>query len=145
MTEVVFHTGVPDRLRHACKVARKALRSESHLVITGDEEVLERMDQMLWGMGPHSFVAHCRADAPAPMLEASCIVLALPGQAVAQHAALLNLGDGIPADFGRYAKVIEVVPAQGDAQVQQARQRWRQYRELGHAPVKIELSEKGPE
>ena len=96
MPDIAFHTQVPDRLAHACRVARKALRAQRHLAIVGSAEVLDRVDTMLWNMAPQDFVAHCRADSPDHVLQASHIVLALPGQAVASRDMLLNLGDDVP-------------------------------------------------
>lgn len=141
MTQIDFHTGVPDRLAHACRVARKALRSGRHLVVRAPQALLQDMDRMLWHMAPHDFVAHCRADAAAQMLEVSPIVLALPGQEVARHEVLLNLDDEIPPDFAVYGQVVEVVSAHDQADLHHARQRWKRYRELGHSPVRHDLQQ----
>ena len=142
MPDIAFHTQVPDRLAHACRVARKALRAQRHLAIVGSAEVLDRVDTMLWNMAPQDFVAHCRADSPEQVLQASHIVLALPGQAVASRDMLLNLGDDVPEAWGEYAQVVEVVSADDEHDKQLARQRWRRYRECGHEPVTHDLGQK---
>lgn len=142
MPEIAFHTQVPDRLAHACRVARKALRAQRHLAIVGPAEVLELMDSLLWNMAPQDFVAHCRADSADPVLQASRIVLALPGQDVATRDILLNLGDEVPDAWAEFSQVVEVVSADDEHDKQRARQRWRRYRELGHEPVRHDLGQK---
>ena len=142
MPAIVFHTQVPDRLAYACRFARKALRSQRHLVIVGPAEVLERVDSMLWNMAPQDFVAHCRADTADHVLQASHIVLALPGQDVPTRDMLLNLGDDVPDVWVEYTQVVEVVSADDEPDKQRARQRWRRYRELGHEPVRHDLGQK---
>ncbi|MBI3100139.1 MAG: DNA polymerase III subunit chi [Burkholderiales bacterium] len=143
MPDITFHTQVPDRLAHACRVARKALRAQRHLAIVGPAEVLEQVDSMLWNMAPQDFVAHCRADSADPaLLQASRIVLALPGQALACRDMLLNLCHDVPEGWAAFAQVVEVVSADDEHDKQRARQRWRCYRELGHEPVQHDLGQK---
>lgn len=59
MTEVAFHFNAPDKLAYACRFARKAVRRDMRVVITGSEQDLRQLDRMLWAMAPTDFVAHC--------------------------------------------------------------------------------------
>lgn len=142
MTEISFHFNAPDKLVHACRYARKLLQGDLRLVITGPAEVLDRLDPMLWNMAPHDFVAHCRSDSDPQLLEASPIVLATdPGQ-VPHHDVLLNLGDEVPQGFSSFARLVEVVSADDDADRQHARTRWRHYAQRGYSMVRHDLVQK---
>ena len=68
MTEVAFHFNAPDKLAYACRFARKALRNDARLVITAPAATLAVLDQMLWAMASHDFVAHCQDGADADLV-----------------------------------------------------------------------------
>ena len=53
-------------------------------------------------------------------------------------AVLVNLKAGFPTGFEAFARVIEVV-TQENADREQARERWRQYRALGIEPQRHDL------
>ena len=63
-----------------------------------------------------------------------------PGQLPHQDV-LINLGDTLPADYARYARVLEVV-APDELGRQAARQRFRQYKSLGIAPSAHDLAQR---
>lgn len=139
MTEVAFHFNAPDKLVYACRFARKMVRSDRRLVIAAAPPVLEVLDQMLWGLAPHEFVAHCGQGAPAEVIAASpVLLLSDPSQAL-QHGVLLNLGDDVPPGFGSFAHLIEVVSADDEADRQRARLRWRHYAQRGYQIVRHDL------
>lgn len=52
---------------------------------------------------------------------------------------LLNLGSEVPAGFGSYQHVVEVVSASDEQDRQQARERWRHYAARGYAIVRHDL------
>lgn len=132
MTAIAFHFNAPDKLVYACRFARKALRSGARLVIVGPEETLAQLDDMLWQLAPHDFIAHCRADASEELLHASPVVLAPVAQLAPHRDLLLNMGSTVPEGYAAFARLVEVVASNDEADRQQARTRWRQYTAQGH-------------
>ena len=60
MTEVSFHTGLPDKQAYACRLLRKAWRQGLRVMVTGDAATLTRLDQALWLFEQEEFVPHLR-------------------------------------------------------------------------------------
>ncbi|MGD9550514.1 MAG: DNA polymerase III subunit chi [Burkholderiaceae bacterium] len=132
MTAIAFHFNVPDKLSYACRFARKALRSGAPLVIVGPEQTLAQLDDMLWQLAPQDFVAHCRADADVELLHASPVVLAPAAQLARHRELLLNMGSTVPDGYAAFARLVEVVASNDEADRRQARTRWRHYAAQGH-------------
>lgn len=132
MTEVAFHFNAPDKLAYACRFARKALRNDARLVITASDSELDTLDHMLWNMAAHDFVAHCRAGADADILHASPIVLTADATSTYHQDVLLNLGSTVPSGFERFARLVEVVSSDDEADRAGARGRWRHYTAQGY-------------
>ncbi len=143
MTEVAFHFNAPDKLAYACRFARKVLRSEMRLVIAGPEESLDRLDRMLWALGPSDFVAHARSGGDEDMVAASPVLLTTDPRESTHQDVLLNLGHDVPEGFARFQKLVEVVSAQDDVDRQAARERWRHYAGRGYEIVRHDLVLKG--
>ncbi|SFD64256.1 DNA polymerase III subunit chi [Paracidovorax konjaci] len=143
MTEIAFHFNAPDKLAYACRFARKALRNEASLVITAPAAVLDALDRALWAMGPQDFVAHCRQEDDAELRDASPVVLAQDPRAAGSADVLLNLGAAVPAGFERFARLVEVVSSEDEADRAGARDRWRHYTQRGYAIVRHDLVLKG--
>ncbi|PWW46344.1 DNA polymerase III subunit chi [Melaminivora alkalimesophila] len=139
MTEVAFHLNVADRRHHVCRLARKAWRQGARVFIAGPAAELEALDRMLWALEPWEFLPHCLADAPAPVLDASPIVLGTQAAAAPWREVLVNLGPQVPEAFAEFARVIEVVPAEEGEERERARERWRVYQAAGHLPVPHDL------
>jgi len=130
VTDVEFHTQVPDRLLYACRLLRKAAASAAQLLVTANAQTLKQLDQQLWNFSSTDFVPHCFHDAPAQVLDHSPIVLTPTLPANAAQAILLNLGAEVPDGFEQFARVIEIVSEDADDK-RQARSRWKQYAALG--------------
>ena len=143
MTQIAFHFHAPDKLAYACRVARKVLRHEQRLVITGPADTLALLDDMLWQLAPQDFVAHCRADASEELLAASLVLLLPDPRQARHHQVLLNLGDTVPLGFDTFERLIEVVSASDEHDIQQARARWRSYRVSGYDIVRHDLATQG--
>ncbi|KAF1049596.1 DNA polymerase III subunit chi [Xylophilus sp.] len=140
MTEIAFHFNAPDKLAYVCRLLRKAVGSGARVVVTAAPPLLDGLDSALWSITPQDFIAHCRAaDSDAVMLRASPVVLAESADAQLPEAGVLvNLGAGVPEGFSRFGRLIEVV-GRGEADRQQARQRWRHYAERGYHIVRHDL------
>lgn len=139
MTEIAFHFNAPDRLAYACRLLRKAAAGGARVVVTAAPALLARLDQALWVMAPHDFVAHCLADSDAAMLRASPIVLAPAiGPELPHFEVLVNLDAAVPEGFGRFDRLIEVVSLDEEDR-RGARQRWRHYADRGYAITRHDL------
>jgi DNA polymerase-3 subunit chi len=127
--KVEFHSGVPDKLGHACRLLRKAQAAGAKVVVAGEPALLDRLDVALWTFDALSFVPHVRvrAEGGAPVSAARApIWLADVPAATRPTDVLLNLGTRMVPGWQDFGRVIEVVGAD-DADSQPARQRWRTY------------------
>ncbi len=142
MTEVSFHFNVADRIAHACRLLRKAVRQEARVVVTGPPEVLADLDRALWTFDALDFVPHLRVPPGAtiaPRLRATPIWLADRADVGApDHPVLVNLGRDVAAGFESFARVIEIVPVDEDERVA-ARVRWKHYANRGYAIKRHEV------
>lgn len=139
MTRIDFYTKVDDKYRFACKLCAKAAANRMRVnVFTPDEAATERFDKLLWTVPATGFVPHCRADHP----------LAAETPILIHHAPidflhddiLLNLNDAWPPFFGRFQRLIEIVSTD-EADVQQARERFRFYRDRGYELTTHDMSQ----
>ncbi|MDO9360459.1 MAG: DNA polymerase III subunit chi [Polaromonas sp.] len=139
MTEVAFHFNVPDKLEYSCRLLRKAWGSGARVVVTGDKEDLNRLDQLLWTFSPLEFVPHCQATAPAGTVAESPVVLAPSLHDSPHHEVLVNLGIEVPAGFERFERFIELVTLAEDDRLA-ARSRWKHYADRGYAMKRHDLA-----
>lgn len=131
--EVAFHTGVPDKLAHTCRLLRKAYRQGARVVVSGAPALLQRLDQALWTFEPQEFVPHVRlrAGEPAPAaLGRTPIWLVEPGGAMPHHEVLVNLGPDRVEGDAQFARVIEIVSRDPD-DLAAGRRRWKLYEAQG--------------
>ena len=133
MTEVAFHFNAPDKLGYACRLLRKAVANGARVVVTGEPELLRKLDIELWTFSPLDFVPHCHGATTAPaVVDASPVVLADSARAAPHHQVLVNLGATVPEGFEVFERLIEVVTVEEDDR-QQARRRWKHYADRGYA------------
>ncbi len=142
MTEIAFHFNVPDKLLYSCRLLRKAYLSGATVVVTGEPEVLAQLDQLLWSFSATEFVPHCRLTAEAGTLAATPVLLAESLAALPHHGVLVNLGHGIPGQFERFERLIEVV-TQADDDRLAARSRWKHYADRGYTMKRHDLAAAG--
>jgi DNA polymerase-3 subunit chi len=110
MTEVVFHYGVADKSDYAIRLLRKAVRNGFRVRVVLAPAELAAFSERLWAAAPTGFMAHCDAQAPAPVQRRSRVVLGTSDAGGdAQQAVLLNLTDDMPEDPQRYQKILEVI------------------------------------
>lgn len=132
MTEIAFHFNVADKLSYGCRLLRKAYHSGARVVVTGGSDTLAQLDQMLWNFSATEFVPHCRVPASPASLIATPVLLAESLAACPHHGVLVNLGQGIPAEFERFERFIEVI-ARAEDDVLAGRNRWKHYAARGYA------------
>ena len=143
MTRIDFHTGVADKLGHACRLVRKAWRAGHRVVVTGSPEQLSRLDVQLWTFEPGEFIPHARLRAGGrvlPALSRTPVWLAdrpadLAGEG-GEGQVLVNLGPEPADDLAGFARLIEIVAQPAD-EVAGGRQRWRHYLAAGFAPTNL--------
>ncbi|MDO4794410.1 MAG: DNA polymerase III subunit chi [Brachymonas sp.] len=140
MTRIDFHFHVPDKLPYVCRLIRKAVSKSPSLVVTGPQEQLARLDELLWQLGSTDFVGHAwyapDADGSSVGHEQACarVWLTLSPDHSPRHDLLLNLSDAVATGFEQYERLIEVV-SMDEQDRQHARQRWRHYSARGYAIV----------
>jgi len=149
MTEISFHTGVPDVLGYACRLLRKAVKKGSRVAVCADAALLAQLDRALWTFDPTDFTPHRRLapGAPPPARFAATPVWLLEGADAPLHDSpvhevLVNLGPDAVPGFESFERVLELVGREPHA-VDAGRRRWRHYAERGYAvvhhPVKAAL------
>lgn len=120
------------RLRLACRLAEKAWsQAQKVLLLAPGGAEAQALDDLLWTFRDRSFVPHEIYSAErAPRTS----VLICAGSSVPAEAdVLINLCDGVPDGFERFARIVE--PVDGDpARRRAGRDRYRFYRERGLAP-----------
>jgi DNA polymerase III subunit chi len=140
MTEVSFHFNAPEKLGYACRVLRKGFQLGSRMVVLVEPAALGALDLALWQKSTHDFLPHC-SDGDPPHVQAHSPVLLCSGapQASGNGRVLVNLRAAMPEDFAAYAKVIEIVTFDTHDR-DQARDRWRRYRQAGIEPQRHDLN-----
>lgn len=129
MTSVDFYFNANDRLQVACRLAGKASAQKKRmLVFAPDAELAQQFDRLLWTWQATSFVPHCLAHDP--LAAETPIVIATEAEAAPSREILLNLGEDCPPRFESYERLLEIVPAGGDARLA-GRARYKFYRDRG--------------
>jgi len=129
---VLRDRGEQARQVFACKLAEKAYRLEHRVHIQVADEVIEKsLDELLWTFRDGSFVPHA-------VVQNQNEKFAVPvtigyGELPANGPDLLiNLGGSIAEKSAAFPRVAEVVTSD-DESLAQSRQRFVEYRELGHS------------
>jgi len=141
--KVDFHTGVADKLDHACRLLRKSQAAGAQVVVSGDRALLDRLDAALWTFDALSFVPHVRLRAQARTGAAhgrTSLWLADEPLCALHRSVLVNLGPDMAHGWQEFERVIEVVQADDDDSAH-GRRRWRHY--AGHAGVELSNHARG--
>lgn len=140
MAEVLFYTGVADRLPFVCRLLRKVQLSGARVAVVGPSAALDRLDAALWSFEPTEFVPHLRlrGETVPSRLARTPVLLAEAAGPEAGDDVLLNLGAELVPGFERFRRVLEVVSRDAQ-QMQSGRERFRQYKGQGHAVVHHEV------
>ncbi len=94
------------------------------------------LDDLLWTHKDTSFLPHSLIDAEDS--DASTITIGWEGMSARHNEVLINLGTSIPEFAGRFDRVVEIVAAD-DTHRQQARERYKQYRQASFELHKHDL------
>jgi len=130
MTRIDFYFNAADKLQVACRLAGKAAARGTRLLVYASEpETLQRFDRLLWTWPATGFVPHCSARDPLAA-ETPVLIDAATDSAPACDV-LLSLAAQTPPGFERFERLLEIV-GRDDGDRQQARGRYRFYRERGY-------------
>ena len=137
MTQVEFHSDVPEPLHFACRLLRKAIGQGHRVLVTAAPETLQALDRALWTFDAQSFVPHVRLDAgprsPADLARTP-LLLAEQADTSVGAAVLVNLGADVAAHADGFSRIVEIVGRDAD-DVNGARGRWRAYMAGGLQPT----------
>ena len=128
----------------ACRLAEKAWNNgvKSHIHMASAQE-LKVIDELLWSFREDSFLPHTMAS------ESTCEPITLgtkpeqlkPEQLSGKEGLLINLGSSIPDNLDHFARIAEIVVQDADI-LEQARVRFRQYKERGMTPMHQKIGKK---
>ena len=142
MTEITFHTRVPEPVAYACRLLRKATRQGARVAVTGTPEALARLDRELWAFEPTEFIPHVRVAVGETLpsrLAPTPVWLCEDPSALDLHEVLVNLGAESVRGFESYARLIEIV-SRDDADLAAARRRWKHYGDRGYRVAHHEIA-----
>jgi DNA polymerase-3 subunit chi len=119
--------GEAARLRLACRIAEKAYLGKQKVVVYSDDPtLLPRFDELLWTFGDGSFVPHDTCTREGMTSEAPVLLTA--GPLPSGHSdVLINLANGVPAFFEKFARVAEFLDARPEVR-STGRERFKVYR-----------------
>lgn len=115
-------------MRFACRLSLKAWHEGHNVHVHVDDTVAaQAMDELMWDYPKHRFVPHqVTAESDADPKSPVHIGWAEP---MHTEGLLINLSADVPAFFGRFDRVAEVVV--GDSR-EQGRTRYKHYRDRGY-------------
>jgi DNA polymerase-3 subunit chi len=118
----------------ACRLAEKAFDQGLRVAVrTAGPAQTAELDELMWTFSDRSFVPHGVWPAEPEFAAATPVLIASGALPDSHRDVLINLGDDLPAEAGRYSRVCEVVAGDEDAR-RRARIRWRGYRDAGLEP-----------
>lgn len=118
----------------ACRVTDKAFRHGHRVYIhASSHSQAVMLDELLWTFKDNSFIPHSMVDKPDADTDTAPVRLGYGTQPGVQADVLINLGDEVPDSFEQYERVTELVDQSQEIK-QQARQRFRYYRDKGYTP-----------
>lgn len=122
------------RLEFAARLCEKAYRQDmSVMIITPNTTTAPKMDTMLWGFKPESFIPHIEINATTQNNTATveAVLISSGKDEPSHHGLLINLGFTIPDMFSRFQRVAEVV-VQTPETLEATRNHFSFYRKRGY-------------
>jgi DNA polymerase-3 subunit chi len=130
VTQIDFYFHVENKLQTACALSAKACaRGLRVLAYCPDVEVSSKFSRLLWTTPAISFVPHCAPDDP--LAAVTPVIVDHEGSNLLHDEVLINLRNDLPAFFGRFRRLIEIVSLDEDDR-QVARSRYKFYRDRGY-------------
>ena len=127
---------VSQPLRLVCQLTVKALAAnQACLIFCESTEQADFLDDLLWDFDDDAFVPHQIVGVDEDE-EITPVLIVPPGLESPMRALVINLRKELPPEG--YERVLEIVPADENARGT-ARQRWQDYKKLGHEVNKHDL------
>lgn len=124
---ILASDNLAERDQFACQIIEQAFLSHHKLfVATHSADQAQQLDELLWTFRPDSFVPHAQAGTIAAPVIIGTLAQSRPG-----YDVWVNLSNQQPPIDPEVQQLIEIVAKIPDHQ-QAARDRFRQYRELGY-------------
>jgi len=132
MTDINFYHLTVFPLEKALpKLVEKVLSSGARAVVLTDSKAsMKEIDHMLWSYQDDSFLPHGTMDDPFPTEQPVYITIANdnPGNA----SFLVTTYGAESSDIAAYERCLDLFNGNDDKELQQARKRWKQYKDSGH-------------
>lgn len=114
-----------------CKLAEKAVQAgQPCLIFCETSEQADFLDDLLWEFDDEAFIPHQIVGLEEDEdMDDTPVLIVPPGVAIGMRPLVINLRTAVPPEG--YQRVLEIVPAEDSAR-EPARQRWLQYKQLGH-------------
>lgn len=144
MARIDFHSNIADKITYSCRLIRKIIASPveglpmRNIVVVGDVPFLKQLDSQLWTFSKTEFLPHVWAhddgaiDTPIIFSDRfeSDELAHLPHGDVLIHAGT-DVPRSVEALAERFPRIIELVSTHEPDRLA-GRDRYKQYRELGH-------------
>ncbi len=143
MSEIGFYHLTTSPLERALpKLLEKILEANKRAVLMcGSEERLDFLNSTLWTLGKLSFIPHGCAKEGFP--EDQPIWLTLKDENP-NGSEFLVLTDGVESpSLATYARCLDLFDGNDEEALQNARERWKQYKDAGHTVTYWKQTEKG--
>ena len=125
------------REQFTCDIAARIRQQELQIYIhAGSAEEATMLDDLLWTHRDTSFLPHSLIDAEDS--DTNTITIGWDDMSAKHHDVLINLGENIPDFAGNCDRVVEIVAAD-NIHRQQARERYRQYRQASFEIINHDL------
>lgn len=136
MTQVDFYLTQSSQQQHAlvtaCRLAEKASKQGHHVFIHADDEPqAQQLDKLLWTFKQTSFIPHRIIESDTGTDSNDKVLIGHNHDPEFEHDVMINLATTIPDFFSRFKRVAEIVSG-NEEQRQQARQRFKFYRDRGY-------------
>lgn len=131
MPQVDFYIleGNRQRDHFVCQLANKVCQQQLNILIqTNDEASAQAIDQRLWTFHDISFLPHSVYNEDQDNDEP--VLINWQAASSSQRDVLMNLSDRIPDNVDQFARIVEIISGNEEMR-QAARQRYRDYRQLG--------------
>lgn len=138
MADIVFLTGVDDKIGYALRLLRKKYREGARVAVFGPALVLQKLDHLLWSEDKLSFLPHVRlrGDISTAVRQRTRLwLLDRPEPGLDCDTAVnLGLDEVAPlCEFSRVAEIVSTVPQDRAL----GRERWKRYESLGQTPKHV--------
>lgn len=135
MTNIDFYvmTGgdANDALAIACRLTEKAVRTGTVYLHCVDKLQAATLQEKLWSFRPDAFIPHELASDREPR---ESVIIGHEEPPESFHDILINLANETPTMFARFARLLEIVPAEHNFR-EASRKKWRFYKDRGY-PLK---------